>query len=459
VKPAHFDSLSFTIQPVIERKMGCKFIWGEVKKIDVEKKEATIKTIFDPSPENRDIIGFDYCMICAGCNFNMFHPWGESLWFPTVHEEARPEGSWSHIDERFYEGRRRHILEEFVYIKGLAAKKATILVIGAGFIGVEWATELQYFFPDLNITVIDMLPRSLGPLPDSAAEYCQEYLDDNGIKTFYGIAAGLGGGKAKRGKETISEEEFWNHIELPNGADKFYICTGVKASNYFMPPETKSKFGPGGGGWIFMNRHLQVVKRKTMEADEMCPEDFELWGDGSVFAIGDCNYGCIPRAQKYAPKDGKGAVDGKGEFTDKNYSPSDWDLPPIPKISYPGEEQAMHAIRNIEILDQQEHGKHPGCGCWPHRVPKELVKTWFPWGAGMFATSLGPHDACFVVAANENKGSGYMVNWWIPAALQKEIIETTKVDECRDRPIGKLIWHFVHHTPIHCWGRAPWFLP
>jgi hypothetical protein len=24
-----------------------------------------------------------------------------------------------------------------------------------------------------------------------------------------------------------------------------------------------------------------------------------------------------------------------------------------------------------------------------------------------------------------------MVNWWIPAALQKEIIETTKIDECR----------------------------
>ena len=23
-----------------------------------------------------------------------------------------------------------------------------------------------------------------------------------------------------------------------------------------------------------------------------------------------------------------------------------------------------------------------------------LVKTWWPWGAGMFATSLGPHDAC-----------------------------------------------------------------
>lgn len=38
-----------------------------------------------------------------------------------------------------------------------------------------------------------------------------------------------------------------------------------------------------------------------------------------------------------------------------------------------------------------------------------LVKTWWPWGAGMFATSLGPHDACFVAGANENKNSGYMV--------------------------------------------------
>ena len=35
---------------------------------------------------------------------------------------------------------------------------------------------------------------------------------------------------------------------------------------------------------------------------------------------------------------------------------------------------------------------------------KNLVKTWWPWGAGMFATSLGPHDACFVVAANEPLG-------------------------------------------------------
>jgi len=192
----------------------------------------------------------------------------------------------------------------------------------------------------------------------------------------------------------------------------------VKASNYFMPKETLSDKGPGGGGWIHMNRYLQVTfKPEGKEAEGT------VWGEGNIFAVGDCNYGCIG-------------------------NPGAWVMPPVPKISYPGEEQALHAIKNLEKIDKAKYG-HSLCG-----APK-LKPTWWPWGAGMFATSLGPHDACFVVAANENKGSGYMVNWWIFAALQKEIIESSKIDECKDRIVGKLIWHFVHHTPCNCFGRAP----
>jgi len=122
-----------------------------------------------------------------------------------------------------------------------------------------------------------------------------------------------------------------------------------------------------------------------------------------------------------------------------------WIMPPIPKISYPGEEQALHACNNVEIMDNKR--------CC-HST--KLLPTWWPWGAGMFATSLGPHDACFVVAANEQAKSGSMVNWWLPAALQKEIIETTKVNECKNGIIGICIWHFVHHTPINLFGRGPW---
>jgi len=364
--------------------------------LDGERKCATIKPMFS---QDTDEVKFDYCIICAGCNFGPFKPMGESLWFPTIHEEARKVSEWAHIDERFIEGRRRHVLEEFHKLADYNKKKATILVVGAGFIGVEWATEIEYFFPDIKLTIIDFLPRCLGPLPDSAADYCSEYMSAAGIKEFYNM------------KYDPKSEDFWNKIELPNKADVTYVCIGVKASNYFMPKETLSDKGPGGGGWIHFNKFMQVVKKPT--------EGGAVWGDGSIFAVGDCNLGCI------------------GE-------PPNFEMPPVPKISYPGEEQALHAVNNMKKMAAGKPGK--------------MKPTWWPWGAGMFATSLGPHDACFVLAANENKGSGYMINWWIPAALQKEIIESTKINECKNGCIGILIWHFVHHTPVHLFGRGP-FLP
>merc|ERR1719263_1923278 len=45
VKPAHFDSLSFTLQPVIERSMGVKYIWGEVLKLDGQNLTADVLPI------------------------------------------------------------------------------------------------------------------------------------------------------------------------------------------------------------------------------------------------------------------------------------------------------------------------------------------------------------------------------------------------------------------------------
>jgi len=419
VKPAHFDGLSFTLQPVLERKVGVKFIWGEVLRIDGEQKTATIQPMFSPVG-NHDIIGFDYCMICSGCNFNPTHKWGESLWFPTVHAEARPNGSWPHIDERFIEGRRRHILEEYHRIADLNKKKGTCLVIGAGFIGVELATEIEYFFPDVQITIIDFLKRCLGPLPDSAAEYCSEYMHSAGIAEFY------------EQKYVAGDTGFYKQIGMTGVPDKEYVCIGVKASNYFMPKEVLSEKGPGGGSWIHMNEYLQVETKPTGEFVNNKEVRGDVWADGVVFAVGDCNYGCIGNP---------GDKNQKGEKVG-------FSLPPIPKISYPGEEQALHAVINIIRMDKKKYGGHGAC------TSTTMMKTWWPWGAGMFATSLGPHDACFVMAANENKGSGYMVNWWLPAAIQKEFIETTKIDECKDGCVGWMIWYFVHHTPMHCWGRG-----
>ena len=37
-----------------------------------------------------------------------------------------------HIDERFMEGRRRHIIEEYTKLRKLEAQKAKIFVVGDG---------------------------------------------------------------------------------------------------------------------------------------------------------------------------------------------------------------------------------------------------------------------------------------------------------------------------------------
>lgn len=131
-----------------------------------------------------------------------------------------------------------------------------------------------------------------------------------------------------------------------------------------------------------------------------------------------------------------------------------WPIPPIPKISYPGEEQAVIACSSIKKIDKIFFDGIE-TGCFGKKL--KVNDMHWPWGAGMFATSLGPNDACFVAGANWKKGSGIMCLKGMLSALQKEIIETSKVDECAYGIVGRGIWHFVHHTPIHLFGKGPIF--
>merc|ERR1712226_34469 len=95
VKPKHLDALTFALSPVIDGRMGCKYIWGEVLKLNGEDRTAEIQPIFT---ETTEIIDFDYCIVACGCNFNPSHKWGESLWFGTVHARARDDPG---LDDRY----------------------------------------------------------------------------------------------------------------------------------------------------------------------------------------------------------------------------------------------------------------------------------------------------------------------------------------------------------------------
>mmetsp|Transcript_38611 Transcript_38611/g.88421 ORF Transcript_38611/g.88421 Transcript_38611/m.88421 type:complete len:465 (-) Transcript_38611:105-1499(-) len=395
VHPEHFNHLTFTLKTALENNLGVKYMWGEVTELDGAGMRARVKPMF----AEEEVIEFDYCVISAGCNFNPMHKYGESLWFPTVHAVARPHSDWKHLDERYIEGRRRHILEEYTVLKDLNERSATVLVVGAGFIGVEWVTELQHYFPKLKLFIIDFLGKCLGPLPDSAAGYCDKYMRKKGIKATYGVKY---------------DANNWKEYGMTSKPDKTYICIGVKASNYFMPEEVLSDKGPGGGKWIHVNKCLQVVTK-----------DRKVWGNGKIFAVGDCNQ----------------------TFADE--------IKPIPKISYPGEEQATHACESIKKMA----GKTGCCGC-PNfccglgkKSPTPKV-SWWPWGAGMFATSLGPNDACFVIAAKSEPRTGHLVLCGVLSAIQKWLIECTKVNENKGGYIGFWVWHYVHHTPCHWFGEG-----
>ena len=62
--------------------------------------------------------------------------------------------------------------------------------------------------------------------------------------------------------------------------------------------------GPGGDGWILMDTSLAVAIRSD--------ERWNVFGDHSrVFAVGDCNCGCVEPPVK---------------------KPDDWAIPPIPKV-------------------------------------------------------------------------------------------------------------------------------
>ena len=105
-------ALTFTLYPVLERPMGVKFIWGEMKQLNGEQKCPGTKPIFSSA---RDRIDFDYCIIRPGCNLGPFEP----MRFPTGHEAARKISDWPPDPEECHK------------LHDLNKTKVSVLAIGA----------------------------------------------------------------------------------------------------------------------------------------------------------------------------------------------------------------------------------------------------------------------------------------------------------------------------------------
>lgn len=365
MEPSLFNLIAFPVQPVFDR-LGVAFVQGELKEFDANNQRCLVAL-----GANDEVIQlpFDYCMLCNGCSFNPMSPTGESLWEPTTTEAARQASDWTQFDERSMQHRLHHIVEQNTVFKELNARNGSVLIHGAGYLGVQLATDLKHYFPQLSITIIDFLPRCLGPLPDEAVSYCQEYMDRVGIKSFY----------ARKFERT---ERFWNSIDLPNGADLELVTLGVKAANRFVDGSMLSTRGPGGGGWLTFNKQLQVTDQAGV-----------VWANGRVFVAGDANLGCIG---------------GRGQF----------ELPPIPKTVAASQAQAALACRNLVALENSAVAARMG-----EPRPARLAELQWPSQAGVFDISLGPEDGCCVHGAIWVKGSGSVKVFGLPAAQRKTKIE------------------------------------
>ena len=87
-------------------------------------------------------------------------------------------------DERFLEGRRRRILAEHTRLARINDESdGKVVVLGAGYLGLELAVGIAEKFPNIGILVNDVYPRCLGSFPEAAANHAFEVLERHKIET------------------------------------------------------------------------------------------------------------------------------------------------------------------------------------------------------------------------------------------------------------------------------------
>jgi NADH oxidase (H2O2-forming) len=155
------------------------------------------------------------------------------------------------------------VYKDFEYLKKISEnldKARDVVIIGGGFIGLEFADEFIKRRNDINVTIIELLPHCLLLACDE--EICtlvEKKITERNINILSGRKA-----KAMLGEQSVQ------YIELVDGqklkADMVILGIGVK-------PNVELALKTG----------LEVNEKEGIQVD-----DFMKTSDGNIFAIGDC---------------------------------------------------------------------------------------------------------------------------------------------------------------------------
>ncbi|ADD07268.1 flavin-dependent pyridine nucleotide oxidoreductase (homolog to coenzyme A disulfide reductase) (plasmid) [Natrialba magadii ATCC 43099] len=135
---------------------------------------------------------------------------------------------------------------------------ATAAIVGGGYVGIEMAEALTEH--GIDVTIFEMLPRTLQPFGEEAARIVEGHLRDQGVDLQLETAVqGFSGGEAVDAVEVEGDED-------PVPADIVIVGVGV-APNVELAEDAGIELGPTGA---------------------IATDEFGRTNDESVYAAGDC---------------------------------------------------------------------------------------------------------------------------------------------------------------------------
>lgn len=204
-------------------------------------------------------LAFDFAVLAVGSRYA-----GSGLWKVT--------GAPGEQDMTSLGQRRQSIEQVHQRLLGLRDSGGTVILVGAGLVGVELAAELAHFIPGLRVVLADLADRVLPALPARAQEYAKDWLESHGVELRLGQPL-------PRGSEAVALG-----IE---GDCEVFGCAGVQMRNDFAASIGQQD----SRGAIIVNMAMQVLARSDaiQSGVHPAPESHpEAVADGRIFALGDC---------------------------------------------------------------------------------------------------------------------------------------------------------------------------
>jgi len=275
-------------------------------------------------------------------------------------------------------------------------------------VGVELAAELAHFFPRLRVTLVDGAPDVLPQLGEGAREYARQWLQERNVAL-------------RLGKPFAPEFV---------GADQVVLsCVGARPRAAGLLADASAI---KANGRIRVNRHMQVLSRGESETGLASCSAEPLLGS----SVSDPS-GVASSASSAAAAAASAATRGSGDpgsleplGQGRVFAVGDAaavEGVPTAQIIFHGEEMAAVAVANIEAAE----------GVISPLALTQARREMEPQQPFLCCTSLGPLDGMFSTQT-ELVATGTL------AALQKQMIEATKMGALKGDLASSMLWYPVH---------------